>query len=83
MFRCVYSWRASQFRTKIRSRFQIDTVSPFTRPMKPCPFENVPLLTVFSKQPDFDLGLKRRCVDERRNSIKGNAVTNETASACA
>ena len=36
----VYSLRAIQFRGKVRNGFQIDAVSPFTRPMKSYCFEN-------------------------------------------
>ena len=52
MFRYVHSSRASQFRAKIRRRFQIDAVSPFTytRTSKPYRIENAPLLTAFSQR---------------------------------
>ena len=43
----IYSSRASQFRAKIRYRFQIDAVAPFTRLMKTCRYvvvQNAPLL---------------------------------------
>ena len=63
-----------------QDRFEIDAVSPFTLPMKPYRFENAPLLKAFSKRPGSDYELDRRRVNERRNRIETDAVTNETAS---
>ena len=60
--------------------FEIDAVSPFTRPMKLYRFENGPLLKPFSKRPGSGNKLDRCHVNERHNSIKTDVVTNETAS---
>ena len=46
--------------------------------MKPYRFENAPLLKAFSKRPGSDNELDR--VNEKRNRIETDAVTNETAS---
>ena len=78
--RHIYPSRARQFRTKISNHFQIDAVSPFTGPMKPYRFENAPLLKTFSKRSGSDNELDRRRVNESRNRIEIDAVTNETAS---
>ena len=48
--------------------------------MKPYRFENAPLLKAFSERPGSDNELDRRRVNERRNRIETDAVTNETAS---
>ena len=72
----VYSLRVSQFRAKMRNRFQIDAVSPFAQPMKPYRFENAPPLAGFSKRCGFNIGLDRHRVNERRNRIAFDAVTN-------
>ena len=48
--------------------------------MKPYRFENAPLLKVYSKRPGSDNKLDWRHVNERRNRIETDAVTNETAS---
>ena len=48
--------------------------------MKPYRFENAPLLKAFSERPSSDNELDRHRVNERRNRIETDAVTNETAS---
>ena len=48
--------------------------------MKPYRFENAPLLKAFSKWLGSDNELDRRRINERRNRIEADAVTNETAS---
>ena len=48
--------------------------------MKPYRFENVPLLKAFSERPGSDNEHDRRRLNEKRNRIKTDAVTNETAS---
>ena len=48
--------------------------------MKPYRFENAPLLKAFSERPGSDNELGRRRVNERRNRVETDAVTNETAS---
>ena len=48
--------------------------------MKPYRFENTPLLKAFSKRPGSDNEIDRRRVNERRNRIETDAVTNETGS---
>ena len=48
--------------------------------MKPYRFENAPLLKAYSKRPGSDNELDRRRVNERRNRIETDAITNETAS---
>ena len=48
--------------------------------MKPYIFENAPLLKAFSERPGSDNELDRRRVNERRNRIETDAVTNETTS---
>ena len=45
--------------------------------MKPCRFENAPLLKAFSKRPGSDNELAQRRVNERHNRIETDAVTNE------
>ena len=47
---------------------------------KPYRFENAPLLKAYSKRHGSDNELDRRRVNERRNRIETDAVTNETAS---
>ena len=48
--------------------------------MKPYRFKNGSLLKAFSERSGFDDELDRRRVNERRNRIETDAVTNETAS---
>ena len=48
--------------------------------MKPYRFENAPLLKAYLKQPGSDNELDRRRVNERRNGVETDAVTNETVS---
>ena len=70
----VYSFRASQFHTKIGNRFQIDAVSPFqpfTRQMK----------LLFSKQHFQNNPVSIwRPVNERGKCIESDAGTIETMS---
>ena len=48
--------------------------------MKPYRFENTPLLKSYPKRPGSDNELDRRHVNEMRNHIETDTVTNETAS---
>ena len=48
--------------------------------MKPYRFENAQLLKAYLKRPGSDNELDRRRVNERRNGIETDAVTNETVS---
>ena len=48
--------------------------------MKPYRFEKAPLLKAYSKRLGSDNELDRRRVNERRNRVETDAVTNETAS---
>ena len=73
----IFTSRANQFRAR---PFHSDTDLSFTRPRKLYRFENAPLLKAYSKRPGSDNEPDRRCVNERRNRIETNAVTNETAS---
>ena len=73
----IFTSQGSQFRTR-----------PFLNPCgfvvyttsKPYRFENTPLLKAHSKRPGSDNELDPRRVNERRNRIETDAVTNETAS---
>ena len=73
----IFTPRASQFRARPflnRCGFAVYTTS------KPYRFENAPLLKAYSKRPGSDNERDRRRVNERRNRIETDAVTNETAS---
>ena len=73
----IFTSRASQFRARPflnRCGFVVYTTS------KPYRFENAPLLKAYSKQHGSDNELDRRRINERRNRIETEAVTNETAS---
>ena len=48
--------------------------------LKPYSFENAPLLKAYSKLPGSDNELDRHLVNEMRNRIETDGVTNETAS---
>ena len=50
--------------------------------MKPYRFENGPLLKAYSKRPGSDNVLDLRRVNERRNRIETDAVTNENRAPC-
>ena len=73
----IFTSRASRFRSRPflnRSGFAVYTTS------KPYRFENAPLFKAYSKRHGSDNELDRHRVNERRNHIKTDAVTNETAS---
>ena len=73
----IFTSRASQFRSRPflnRCGFAVYTTS------KPYRFENAPLLKAYSKRHGSDNEFGRRRVNERRNRIESDAVTNETAS---
>ena len=74
----IFTSRASQFCARPflnRCGFAI-----YTRTSKPSRFENAPLLKAYSKRPGSDNELDRRRVNERRNRIETDVVTNKTAS---
>ena len=60
-------------------RFQIDAVSPFTRPRNRIVLKTLHFLKAYSKRHGSDNELDWRRVNERRNRIETDAVTNETA----
>ena len=73
----IFTSRASQFRSipfLNRCGFAVYKTS------KPYRFENAPPLKAYSKRHGSDNELDRRRVNERRNRIETDAVTNETAS---
>ena len=73
----MFTSRASQFHSRPflnRCGFAVYTTSNLYR------FENAPLLKACSKGHVSDKELDWRCANERRNCIKTDAVTNETAS---
>ena len=73
----IFTSRASQLRARPflnRCGFAVYTTS------KPYRFENASLLNAYSKRHGSDNELDRRRVNERRNRIETDAVTNETAS---
>ena len=73
----IFTLQASQFLARPfsnRCGFAVYTTS------KPYRFENAPLMKAYSKRPGSDNELDRRRVNEMRNCIKTDAVTNETAS---
>ena len=72
----IFTSRASQFRSRPllnRCGFAVYTTS------KPYRFENAPLLKAYSKRHGSDNEFDRRHINERRNRIETDAVTNETA----
>ena len=73
----IFTSQASQFRASPflnQCSFDVYTTS------KPYRFENAPLLKAYSKRPGSDNELDRRRVNEMRNRIETDAVTNETVS---
>ena len=71
----IFTSRASQFRAR---PFLTQCGFAFYTTSKPYRFENASLLKAYSKRPGSDNELDQRHVNEMRNRIETDAVTNET-----
>ena len=76
--RSIYTSRVRQFRARIRDRFQIDAVSPFSTiytTNETISFKNASLLRTFSNRHGFNVGLNRCRTNQGVTAPKSGAVT--------